>query len=124
MCRSAGNAVSAFGVALQVDSARTAETRIQGAAAGGGSGSSSSTPRSATGALPLAEGPATALSGVESEPASTESIVCGIARKRRSGSLGSGRPMSAELLAFQLEECAREMEDHLKIQVSTTVLIR
>lgn len=106
MCRGAGNAASAFGAALQVDSARTGATEsLQHPAArgghdtdGGGDGSEA------------VEG-AEAGSEEETETAGSKG------GSAAGGGVASGDSMRAELLALQLIECANEMEDHLSVQV-------
>lgn len=106
MCRGAGNAASAFGAALQVDSARTGPTEsLQHPAARGGNDADGGGDQSKAG------------EGVEA--GSEEGTDTG---GRKGGSaqgsgVASGDSMRAELLALQLIECANEMEDHLNLQV-------
>ena len=107
MCRGAGNAASAFGAALQVDSARTGATEsLQHPAARGGNDADGGGDRSeaAEGARP----------GYE-EDRETGGSKGGSAQQ--GGGVESGDSMRAELLALQLIECANEMEDHLNVQV-------
>lgn len=93
MCLSAGNAVSAFGMAIQVDSTRRSANQKSPAA-------------EAMSALAVAEGFA---AGSGSSRRTTEA--------EKGERRGSREPMRAELLALELSECANEMEDHLQIQV-------
>eukprot|EP00752_Nemacystus_decipiens_P002242 g2125.t1 len=107
MCRGAGNAASAFGAALQVDSARTGATEsLQHPAARGGNDADGGGDRSED-----VEG---ARAGSE-EDRETGSGNGGSAQQ--GGGVESGDSMRAELLALQLVECANEMEDHLNVQV-------
>ncbi len=106
MCRGAGNAASAFGAALQVDSARTGATEKQHPTATRAAHDDDGDP----GGSDAVEG-AVAKSPEEADTAS-----------RRGSSVGggggeSGESMRAELLALQLIECANEMEEYLKAQV-------
>eukprot|EP00903_Cladosiphon_okamuranus_P015270 g14111.t1 len=108
MCRGAGNAASAFGAALQVDSARTGPTEsLQHPAARGGNDTDGGGDRSEA-----VEG---AEAGSEEDPETVGSKVKG--GSAQGGGVGSGDSMRAELLALQLIECANEMEDHLNMQV-------
>jgi len=105
MCRGAGNAASAFGAALQVDSARTGATEKH------------PTPRAARDDDGDADG-SDAVEGAGAEsPEDAET-----ASRRGGSSAGggggeSGESMRAELLAMQLIECANEMEEYLTAQV-------
>lgn len=101
MCRGAGNAVSAFGLALQVDSARFVETTAI----------VETVPKSqAAHAVPASEKSAGG-EVAEAQKAALEA-------RRKAGSMGNREPLRAELLALQLNECASEMEDHLRVQAS------
>lgn len=109
MCRGAGNAASAFGAAIEVDSARRegAECLQHRPAAHdylhGGT-------RDGDGyAGKRGDGNSTEAGGGETPE---------MGSRRSSGNDGSsGESMRAELMALQLIECAHEMEDHLKAQV-------
>lgn len=112
MCRGAGNAASAFGAALQVDSARTGATENQQhLAARGGTDTN--------GGGDKAEALEGAEAGSEEETEAAGSKGGSAIR----GGVASGDSMRAELLALQLSECANEMEDHLRVQVPTLSLI-
>lgn len=109
MCRGAGNAASAFGAALQVDSARTGATEKH------------PTVRAAHD-RDVDGGGSDAMEG-----AGAESLEEAETASRKGGSsLGGGveseESMRAELLALQLIECANEMEEYVKAQVDIFVL--
>ncbi|CBJ30656.1 conserved unknown protein [Ectocarpus siliculosus] len=122
MCRGAGDAASAFGAVLELDSDRTAggtgplKQLPAAAAAAAGTDSRSSLAHGHHGdgggdgleATEGAEGKGGAkpeASGGRDGPAST------------AGRRASGESMRAKLLALQLTECANEMEEHLRVQV-------
>lgn len=105
MCRGAGNAASAFGAALQVDSARTGATEKHPTAR----------------AAHDDDGDAGGLDAVEGVVAKSSEEAEAASRKGGSSAGGgggeSGESMRAELLALQLIECANEMEEYLQAQV-------
>lgn len=106
MCRGAGNAASAFGAALQVDSARTGPTEsLQHPAARGGNDTDGGDDRSE------------AVEGAEAGSEEDPETVGNKGGSAQGGGVASGDSMRAELLALQLIECANEMEDHLNVQV-------
>lgn len=103
MCRGAGNAVSAFGLALQVDSARIIETAT------------------IVEAIPKSQAHVASMSRKASGGEIAEAEKTALEARRKAGSMGNREPLRAELLALQLNECAGEMEDHLRIQASTSL---
>lgn len=101
MCRGAGNAVSAFGLALQVDSTRIVETAT------------------ILEAIPKSHAHVASTSEKAAGGEVTEAEKAALEARRKTGSMGNREPLRAELLALQLNECASEMEDHLRVQAST-----
>lgn len=93
MCRTAGSAAAALGRAIALDDSRT-----------------------------MSEGEEE--EGEFQEAFSSAEESGGESRKqqqrggRRSSSLGNREPARSELLALQLVECANEMGEHLKVEVS------
>lgn len=111
MCCGAGNAASAFGAALQVDSARTGATeKLQHPAARGGHDTDG-------GDRPEAVQSAEAGGEEDTEAADSKGGSAGSTESSGGGGVASADSMRAELLALQLIECANEMEDHLRVQV-------
>lgn len=119
MCRGAGDAASAFGAVIELDSDRTA----------GGTGPSKKLPAAAAGVdsrSSLAHGHhgdgggdgLEATEGAEGKGgAKPEASGGGDGPASTAGRRASGESMRAKLLALQLTECANEMEEHLRVQV-------
>lgn len=121
MCRGAGDAASAFGAVLELDSDRTAggtvpSKQLPAAAAGADSRSPLSHGHHGDGG---GDGPEAAeTEGAEGKGgAKPEASGGGEGPASTAGRRGSGESMRAKLLSLQLTECANEMEEHLRVQV-------